>query len=125
MSRIKLAVQADDFGMCDAVNQGVVCAFRDGILTQAMMMAPCPAFDAAVSLAKRDAIPVGLHSTLTAEWDNLRWSSLSGGGSLADKDGSFYRTVETANANVNIEEAKRTSGYFFMPVAELDGVADP
>lgn len=105
MSRIRLAVQADDFGMCHAVNQGIVRAFCDGILTQAVMMVPCPSFDEAAELAKRWAIPVGLHSTLTAEWDELRWGPLSDGKSLAQADGTFYRDVESASANIDVDEA--------------------
>ena len=81
--RIRLIVQADDFGMCHAVNEGVVEAFLDGILTQATMMVPCPWFAEAADLAHRHGIPVGMHSTLTCEWDAMRWRPLTRGRSLA------------------------------------------
>lgn len=106
MSDIKLVVQADDFGMCHAVNQAVVRAFHEGILTQAVMMVPCSAFEEAAELARRDSIPVGLHCTLTAEWDHLRWAPLSGGASLREADGGFHRTIERATAEVDVHEAK-------------------
>jgi chitin disaccharide deacetylase len=92
----RLIVRGDDFGMCHAVNEGIVRAFTRGILTQASVMVPCPWFTEAASLAKEHVIPVGIHQTLTCEWDFLRWRPLSDGPSLADADGTFYRTVAGA-----------------------------
>ncbi len=100
MERIRLAVQADDFGMCQAINRGVVEAFRHGILTQAVLMAPCPWFEEAVALAKQEGIPVGMHCTLTCEWDHMRWRPLTPGRSLVEADGTFHRTVESAQDKV-------------------------
>ena len=107
MDRIRLAVQADDFGMCHAVNRGVVRAYREGILTQAVLMAPCPWLEEAVMLAKREGIPVGMHCTLTCEWDHMRWRPLTRGRSLVEADGTFHRTVESARAKVVEGEAVR------------------
>jgi predicted glycoside hydrolase/deacetylase ChbG (UPF0249 family) len=70
-NRIQLAVQGDDFEMCHTVNTGTVQAFREGILTQASTMVPCPWFWEAADPAKRHRIPLGIHSTLTCEWDGL------------------------------------------------------
>ena len=111
MSRIRLVVQADDFGMCQAINQGIVHAFREGILTQAAMMAPCPWFEEAVLLAKRESIPVGMHSTLTSEWDHMRWRPLTSGSSLCEADGTFHRSVESARGKVVVEESACGSGW--------------
>ncbi len=105
MAGIRLVVQADDMGMCHAVNEGIVRAFEEGIVTQAAVMAPCPWFDEAVSLAHAHAIPVGLHCTLTCEWDHLRWRPLTHGRSLAGLDGTMHRTVEAALAELDVEEA--------------------
>lgn len=91
---INLVVQSDDFGMCHAGNEGVVRAFRDGILTQASVMVPCPWFAEAASLAMEHEIPVGVHLTLTAEWDYLRWGPLTGARSLVGADGRFPKTIE-------------------------------
>lgn len=105
MAEIRLIVQADDMGMCHAVNEGIVRAFTDGIVTQAAVMAPCPWFDEAASLARAHAIPIGLHGTLTCEWDHLRWRPLSGGASLVGDDGTMHRTVEDARARLDADEA--------------------
>jgi predicted glycoside hydrolase/deacetylase ChbG (UPF0249 family) len=104
MSQIELVVQCDDFGMCHAGNEGAVKAFREGILTQASVMVPCPWFGEAVSLAKEHSIPVGVHLTLTAEWDYLRWGPLTGGRSLVGEDGRFLRTIKAVQDNARQEE---------------------
>jgi predicted glycoside hydrolase/deacetylase ChbG (UPF0249 family) len=104
MSDIKLVVQCDDFGMCHAGNLGAVEAFNNGILTQASVMVPCPWFREAARLAKEHAIPVGVHLTLTAEWDYLRWGPLTGGRSLVGDDGRFPRTIDAVRERATVEE---------------------
>ena len=101
----RLIVRGDDFGMCHSVNEGIVRAFTEGILTQASVMVPCPWFTEAAHLARTYAIPVGIHQTLTCEWDYLRWRPLTNGPSLAAADGTFYRSVEEARAAVVHDEA--------------------
>ncbi|HWD79580.1 MAG TPA: ChbG/HpnK family deacetylase [Kribbella sp.] len=107
MSEVRLIVQGDDFGMCHAVNVGTVEAFRRGILTQVSTMAACPWFTEAAALAREFAIPLGVHQTLTCEWDFLRWRPLTDGASLVGPDGTFRRTVEEARAAVTHDDAVR------------------
>lgn len=96
-SRVQLIIQGDDFGMCHAVNTGTVRAFTDGVVTQASTMVPCPWFPEAAALAREHSLPLGLHSTLTCEWDHLRWTPLTAGASLRGDDGlTFHRTVPGA-----------------------------
>jgi hopanoid biosynthesis associated protein HpnK len=65
MSRRRLIVNADDFGRSDSINEAVVRAHRDGILTSASLMVNEPGFDAAVALARENPkLGVGLHLTL-------------------------------------------------------------
>lgn len=95
--RVQLIVQGDDFGMCHAVNTGTVRAFTDGVVTQASTMVACPWFPEAADLAKEHGIPLGIHATLTCEWDGLRWPPLTAGPSLRGDDGlTFHRTVAGA-----------------------------
>lgn len=96
MSDIRLVVQGDDLGMCRAVNEGIVAAKTDGILTQTSVMAPTPWFGEGAAMAKQHGIATGLHLTLTCEWEYLRWGPLSAGETLRDTDGLFKRTVEAA-----------------------------
>ena len=61
----RLIVNADDFGLSRSVNEAVIRAHRDGILTSASVMVNEPACDEAVKLAKENPkLGVGLHITL-------------------------------------------------------------
>ena len=65
MSRRRLIVNADDFGRSHSINEAVVRAHRDGILTSASLMVNEPGFDAAVALARENPkLGIGLHLTL-------------------------------------------------------------
>jgi chitin disaccharide deacetylase len=97
---IRLVVRGDDFGMCHAVNEGIMRAFAQGIVTTASTMAPCPWFGEAVKITKDIGIPLGTHQTLTCEWDYFRWRPLTDGPSLAGPDGTFRPSVELAQQHV-------------------------
>lgn len=61
----RLIVNADDFGLSNSINQAVVRAHREGILTSASLMVNEAGFDEAVQLAKENpGLGVGLHLTL-------------------------------------------------------------
>jgi len=61
----RLIVNADDFGRSRSINEAVIHAHKDGILTSASLMVNEPAFDEAVHLAKNNpTLGVGLHLTL-------------------------------------------------------------
>jgi len=61
----RLIVNADDFGRSHSLNEAVVRAHREGILTSASLMVNEPAFDEAVTIAgENPRLGVGLHLTL-------------------------------------------------------------
>lgn len=61
----RLIVNADDFGLSHSVNEAVVRAHREGILTSASLMVNEPGFEEAVKLARENPeLGVGLHLTL-------------------------------------------------------------
>jgi hopanoid biosynthesis associated protein HpnK len=61
----RLVVNADDFGLSRSVNEAIIRAHREGILTTASLMVNEPGFDEAVKLAKENPeLGVGLHLTL-------------------------------------------------------------
>ncbi len=63
--RRRLIVNADDFGLSSAVNNGIIAAHRRGILTSATLLANAPAFAEAVALAKETpTLGVGAHLNL-------------------------------------------------------------
>ena len=65
MRKRRLIVNADDFGLTEGVNAGIVEAFQKGILRSASLMANGPAFDDAVRLAlENPGLDVGCHLML-------------------------------------------------------------
>jgi len=102
---IRLVVRGDDFGMCHAVNDGILRAFTEGIVTTSSAMAPCPWFGEAMKITKDIEIPVGAHQTLTCEWDYFRWRPLTDGPSLAGEDGTLRPSVELARQHVDHQQA--------------------
>jgi len=65
---VKLIVNADDFGISEAVNNGIVAAHDRGIVTSTSLMATGDAFEHAVALARaRPRLAVGVHLVLTEQ----------------------------------------------------------
>jgi predicted glycoside hydrolase/deacetylase ChbG (UPF0249 family) len=82
---IRLVVNADDFGVSERVNSGIVRAHHEGVVTAASLMAVGRAFEHAVRLSRTaPALDVGVHLTVVAERP-LR----PGNRSLVGADGRF------------------------------------
>lgn len=63
--RRRLIVNADDFGLSHSVNEAVIRAHREGILTTTSLMVNEPGFEEAVKLARNNpGLGIGLHLTL-------------------------------------------------------------
>jgi chitin disaccharide deacetylase len=78
-----LMINADDFGMCHAMNEATIGLLEDDLITSATLMPPCPWFTEAVTYAKEHPEKcIGLHLTLTSEWEQYRWGSLTHNTSL-------------------------------------------
>ena len=64
----QLVVNADDFGFTRDVNQGIVEAHKNGILTATTIMSDGPAFQDAVRLAKENpTLDIGVHLVLVGQ----------------------------------------------------------
>jgi len=62
----RLVINADDFGLCESVNKGIIEAHTKGVLTSATIMTNMPAAKQAVELAKKlPSLGVGVHLNLT------------------------------------------------------------
>ena len=58
-------MSADDFGLTEGINTGIVRSHRDGIVTSASLMANMPAFEHAVALANDNpGLAIGVHLNL-------------------------------------------------------------
>jgi chitin disaccharide deacetylase len=61
----ELILNADDFGLTKGVNEGIIRAYQDGVLTSTTLMANGSAFDDAVELARANPkLGVGCHLVL-------------------------------------------------------------
>jgi predicted glycoside hydrolase/deacetylase ChbG (UPF0249 family) len=92
-------VHADDVGMCEAT----VAAYREllegELAPAASAMVPCAWFPAAAGLCRdHPEADMGVHLTLTSEWDAYRWAPISTrdpASGLLDGEGCFPRTAAT------------------------------
>jgi hypothetical protein len=89
-----LIINADDFGLCHAINAAIVRSLRDGIVCSTTVMAPCPwALHALQALKSNPAIPFGIHLTVICDPVHYRWGPLTCREkvpSLVDETGYFY-----------------------------------
>lgn len=73
-----LIINADDFGMCHAVNAAIVGTLQTGIVRSTTLMVPCPwALHALHFLADHPEIPCGVHLTVISEWPAYRWGPVT------------------------------------------------
>jgi predicted glycoside hydrolase/deacetylase ChbG (UPF0249 family) len=73
-----LIVNADDFGMCQAVNEAIFRVLKDGIARSTTLMVPCPwMLHATHFLADNPEIPFGIHLTAISEWPDYRWGPVT------------------------------------------------
>jgi chitin disaccharide deacetylase len=88
---IRLIVRGDDMGYSHSGNEALIKCFKDGIEKSIEVLVPSPWFPEAVKMLKENpGVDVGIHLTLTSEWDNVKWRPLSDCPSLKDEDGYFY-----------------------------------
>jgi len=89
-----LIINADDFGMCHAINEAIFRALKEGVLRSTTLMVPCPwALHAMHFLADHPEIPFGVHLTVISDWVDYRWGPVTPRTkvpSLIDKAGYFY-----------------------------------
>jgi len=99
---------ADDIGMCQASVSAYAELLEFGLLSSASTMTPCPWFPAAARIFRQQQqnpkLDIGVHITLTSEWDQMRWGPLSTRDSqsgLLDDEGYFYRKTDDIQARAN------------------------
>ncbi|WP_052019695.1 polysaccharide deacetylase family protein [Paenibacillus sp. JCM 10914] len=91
----RLIINCDDFGQSQAMNQAIMHLLDENKASSATIMTVAPGFEeAAAWAARRKQRNIGLHLTLTSEFEALRWSSLTGHSSLHDDSDHQYQTVK-------------------------------
>lgn len=90
-NEIILLVRADDIGFSHSANLACIDVFQQGICRSVELMAPCPWYPEAVALLQANpSYDVGVHLTMTSEWDNFKWGPISDAKSIVNEDGYFH-----------------------------------
>lgn len=100
---IKLIVNADDFGLTEGTNYGIIDGHINGLVNSTTMMMNMPGTEHAVHLAKEyKTLGVGVHLVLTAGEPLLKNVP-----SLVGTDGSFHKQGIVREGNIDPEEVER------------------
>ncbi|HXF39637.1 MAG TPA: hopanoid biosynthesis-associated protein HpnK [Blastocatellia bacterium] len=92
--RRRLIVNADDFGASTEVNEAIIRAFSEGVLTSASLMVTGAAFEQAVVLAKENpGLAVGIHLVTVVGRSALPHSEIP---ALVDPLGNFSNNPTAA-----------------------------
>ena len=88
-----IVIRADDAASCSEANRAIAACADAGSVRCVSVMATGPALaEAASLLAHRNDIEIGLHVTLTSEWEKVKWGPIlppDGVPSLVDANGAF------------------------------------
>ncbi len=107
-----LIINADDFGMCHAINEASFRTLKDGVVSSTTLMTPCPWAPHAMRLLKENPdIAFGVHLTLVCDFADYRWAPINSKDkvpSLIDETGGFYsyQRIPEIIAGAKIEEVE-------------------
>jgi predicted glycoside hydrolase/deacetylase ChbG (UPF0249 family) len=105
-----LIIHADDLGLSHSVNKAAIKAYSNHRITSGSIMVPCPCAIEIMNFFKDNThYDVGIHLTLTAEWDSYKWGGVVTRdriSSLVDKEGNFYSSVDELGKVMKRTEAE-------------------
>ncbi len=106
-----LIVHADDMGLAHSANMASIEAFKKKGVSSGSIMVPCPWFPEIADFAKNHPeYDIGLHLTLTAEWDQYKWDGVLPSSeipSLINENGFFYSSVEEVLQHADPAEVEK------------------
>ena len=102
-------IHTDDIGMCQASVTAYQELWEFGIVSSGATMVPCPWFlHAARYCREHPGVDMGVHLTLTSEWETYRWGPLSTrdpASGLIDEQGYFYHRTQPAQEHADPQAA--------------------
>lgn len=103
MPRIRIVTRGDDSGSSHSANRAIADAFKHGVLRNTSIMVPAPVFREAAQMYKdMGDLCIGLHGTITDEWNTHRWGPVLGAAavpSLVRPDGTFFKSTQALRDN--------------------------
>lgn len=86
-----IVIRIDDMGSSHSANTACIDTYANGIARSVEVMPVCSWFPEAVKMLKNHpGLDVGVHLTLTSEWENVKWRPLTDCPSLVDENGYFF-----------------------------------
>lgn len=106
-----LIIHADDMGLSHSVNMATINAFDNKGITSGSIMVPCPwAPEIAAYVKDHPGMDIGIHLTMTAEWDLYKWGGITASdqiSSLLDRNNYFFPSVEELGKASKATEAEK------------------
>ena len=114
----ELVVRIDDMGSSHSANVACIDTYRNGIARSVEVMPVCAWFPEAVRMLRDNpGLDVGVHLTLTSEWENVKWRPLTNCPSLVDKDGNFFPMMNAHKAYPGLSVKENLSN---IKLAEIE-----
>ncbi len=105
-----LILNADDLAVSHSEDTASFAALDQKLVTSATVMVPCPWFTEVAAYAKaHPEADLGLHLTLTAEWQTYRWGPIASRAlvtSLVGPDGNFYASPDEVAEHAKLNEVE-------------------
>src|SRR5580704_4788750 len=105
-----LILNADDLAVTHSEDVASFAALDQKLVTSATVMVPCPWFSEVAAYAKANPeADLGLHLTLTSEWQTFRWGPIASRAlvpSLVGADGYFYASVADVVKYAKLDEVE-------------------
>jgi predicted glycoside hydrolase/deacetylase ChbG (UPF0249 family) len=106
-----LIIHADDLGAAHSVDAASFDGLDRGAVSSASIMVPTPWVTEVAAYARAHPnADLGLHLTLTSEWETYRWGSVAPAdkvASLLDSAGTFPNDEKLVAARANVVEVER------------------
>jgi predicted glycoside hydrolase/deacetylase ChbG (UPF0249 family) len=106
-----LIIHADDLGAAHSVDAASFDGLERGAVSSASIMVPTPWVTEVAAYARAHPnADLGLHLTLTSEWETYRWGSVAPADkvpSLLDSAGTFPNDEKLVAARANVVEVER------------------
>jgi len=104
-------IHADDMGLVHSANQASIDTMAYGLIRSGSVMMPCGSTQEVSDYFKKNPqADIGVHTTLTSEWDHYRWGPLSpplSVRSLVDYDHFFYDDILPLVFNAQGEDTEQ------------------
>ena len=105
-----LILHADDLGVSHSEDSASIYAMEKGSVNSGSIMVPCPWFSEIATYAvKHTKADLGLHLTLTSEWQYYKWGPVGGkdnAASLVNSRGYFYDDLDSLGKMAKPEEVE-------------------